>query len=528
MPSVSGSGLQVVAELDLGLTSIISIQRWAYALDDIHLRYIFDFELKVELTLDPSWSNIFRTMEPVEDVVTIASLPGEVLAEIFKSGTTLSSPPGCLPCLLTYSAVNGRWRSAAFDYPDLWASINVPFSARNVAALIAICLERSKSCLFNITITLPESPEMPVVISVMLLVVQHVARLRRLAITASSFVPNAEEIFGLLQNAQRTPRLAALELIFSDQHLSVNMGIPPGGLLMQAPSLSSLRLQGVASPVPFVGLRSLDIQGLRTTYADFRDMVVASPLLAELILPKLRLMLNPCHDLLSLLCIPNLEYLELAGGNIPDLAKSFQDPSVFTKLRTLRLVNVSFMGRVGVRDPEIDNCDYLRALTTVECLEFIHSHPANLLPSRNTVNQSGAVRSRTRSISREMRLRPLGVPRRDPSVPQVTQATELSFPNLRSISLDTLLAAEALWLYHVVLERPQIQVVKISSVTERHLATSMRMVEGVLQTAPHTHLKQLSQSDSPPVHVGKLLQERVVVKEIDNDGCIRGSDNLNL
>ncbi|KAJ6496988.1 hypothetical protein C8R47DRAFT_1113382 [Mycena vitilis] len=498
-------------------------------------------------------------MAPAEDVVTIASLPGEVLAEIFKSGTTLSSPPGCLPCLLVYSAVNERWRSAALDYPDLWASIDVPFSARNVAALIAICLDRSKSCLFNITMRLPDSPDMPVIIGVMLLVVQHVARLRRLAITSTSFVPNAEEIFGLLQNAQRTPRLAALELVFSDPHASVSMGIPPGGLLMQAPLLSSLRLQGVASPVPFVGLRSLDIQGLRTRYAEFRDMVVASPLLTELILPKLRLMvdlqskplspieipslkilalsfykanpsnqLNPCHDLLSLLCVPNLEYLELAGGNIPDLAKSFQDPSVFTKLRTLRLVNVSFMGRVGARDPEIDNCDYLRALTTVESLEFIHSHPANLLPSRHTVNQSGAVRSRTRSISREMRFRPLGVPRRDPSVPQVTQAMELRFPNLRTISLDTLLAAEALWLYHVVSERPQIQVVKISPVTERHLATSMRMVDGVLQTTPRTHLKQLSRSDSPPVHVGKLLQGRVVVKKIDTDGCIRGSDNLNL
>jgi hypothetical protein len=140
---------------------------------------------------------------------------------------------------------------------------------------------------------------MAIVTSVMLLVVQYVHRLRRLAITgrlaspAPSAFPNREEIFALLQNAQRAPRLAILELSFSDPQPYVSMGISPGQLLLQAPSLISLRIHGVTSPVPFVGLRSLDIQGLRTSYADFHDMVVASPLLTELILPKLRLLLDP-------------------------------------------------------------------------------------------------------------------------------------------------------------------------------------------------------------------------------------------
>ncbi|KAJ6520649.1 hypothetical protein B0H19DRAFT_1166944 [Mycena capillaripes] len=486
--------------------------------------------------------------------VTIASLPGEVLAQIFKSGTTLSCPPGCLPCLITYSAVCERFRSAALDYPDLWSSINVPFSARNVVALIALCFERSKSCLFNITLAL-YSADVSVVTSVMLLVVQHVQRLRRLVITGTTSLSNPEEIFALLQNAQRAPRLAVLELVFLDPHPNVSMEIPPGRLLMQAPSLSSLRLHGVTSPVPFVGLRSLEIQGLRSVYADFQAMAVASPLLTELILPRLRLMVdlqsmslapieipslktlalsfskphpsnqfNPCHDLLSLLSIPNLEYLELAGGHIPDLNKSFQNPSVFTKLRTLRLVNIPFHGQITVRNSRADNSDFLYGLSTIEELEFIHSHPERLLLLRDTTEQVSMGRPRARSISREIRSRPIRLLVKAP-VDQhpfgQQQTLEPPYPNLRSVSLDTLLAGEALWLYQLVLDRPQIQVVKLSQMTERHLATSMGTVDGVLQTTPHLHLKQLSQPDATRVNVGKLLRDRVVVKEIDNDGYIQ-------
>jgi len=63
--------------------------------------------------------------------------------------------------------------------------------------------------------------------------------------------------------------------------------------------------------------------------------------------------------------------------------------------------------------------------------------------------------------------------------------------------------------------------VKLSPVTERHLATSLGMVDGVLETLPHALAKRMGTSDATPVDVGKLLRERVVVKEIDNDGCIQ-------
>ncbi|KAF7363547.1 hypothetical protein MSAN_01011300 [Mycena sanguinolenta] len=504
----------------------------------------------------------------MEPAATIASLPGEVLAQIFKSGTILSS--GCLPCLIKYSAVSQRWRSAALD-PDLWSTINVPLdhAMRNVVALVRICLERSKSCLFDLTLAVPQSADMDVVTSVMLLVVQHVHRLRRLAITGlthpnTAAFPNREEIFALLQNAQRAPRLAVLELAFFDWNPHISMRIPPDRLLLQAPSLISLRLHGVPSPVPFVGLRTLDIQGLQTSYSDFHDMVVASPLLTKLILPKLRLLVDlqskplapieipslktlalsfckpapsnqfmPCHDLLSLMSIPNLEYLELAGSDIPDLVKCFQSPSSLTKLRTLRLVNVSMVGRnvlVG-RQGEVDNCDYLRALATVEQLELIHSHAEYLVPTGNTPKQKPKSRHRTRSISREARSgvsyfpRPMPRQQVDPflTMPDAEGASSSVpiYPNLRTVSLDTLIAAEALWLYQLVLERPEIQLVRLSQVAERHLGSSLGMADGVLQTMPNTiTMNRVGAPHFHPVDVGKLLRERVAVKEIE-DGCIQ-------
>ncbi|KAJ6502431.1 hypothetical protein C8R45DRAFT_976617 [Mycena sanguinolenta] len=499
----------------------------------------------------------------MEPATTIASLPGEVLAQIFKSGAILSS--GCLPCLVRYSAVSQRWRSAALD-PDLWSTINVPLDRpmRNVVALVRICLERSKSCLFNITLTVPQSADMDVVTSVMLLVVQHVHRLRRLAITGlthpnTAVFPNRQEIFALLQNAQRAPCLAILDLTFSDWNPHFSMRIPPDRLLLQAPSLISLRLHGVPSPVPFVGLRTLEIQGLQTSYADFQDMVVASPLLTKLVLPKLRLLVDlqskplapieipslktlalsfckpppsnqfiPCHDLLSLMSIPNLEYLELAGSDIPDFAKCFQNPGSLTKLRTLRLVNVSLIGRMS----EVDNSDYLRALTTVEQLELIHSHAEYLIPTRTSPKQKPKSRHhRTRSISREagpgVSYYPRPTPKRQVDPFLIMPDTEGAsssvpiYPNLRTVSLDTLIATEALWLYQLVLERPEIQLVRLSQVAERHLGSSLGMADGVLQTMPSTvMMNRVGASDFHPVDVGKLLRERVTVKEIE-DGCIQ-------
>ncbi|KAJ7046923.1 hypothetical protein C8F04DRAFT_214481 [Mycena alexandri] len=480
-----------------------------------------------------------------EDVLT--SLPSELLAQIFKHGTTSSST------LITYSAVSRHWRSTALT-PDLWSSINVSFSCRNPAALIRVSLERSKSCLFDITLALPDPVHMPVVTSAMLLVVKHVHRLRRLAISATSFSSTPEEVFGLLQNAQRAPQLVALQLSFMDRNPHLIMGIPQGSLLMQAPMLSSLRLHGVTSPVPFVGLRSLDIQGLRTTYADFRDMVIASPLLTVLILPKLRLMfdlqskaLSPidipslktlalsfckphpsnelftCHDLVSLLSVPNLEYLEIGGANVPDLAKSFQNND-FTKLRTLRLSNVSFSGRQF----EVENCQFLRSLTAVEELELIHSHAEFLLPTAEKQKERLEVvgrRPRTRSInSRDIGgwsyfVGPVLASRKPPPEFESSSST-LIYPNLHFISLDTFIASETLWLYRIVLERPEIQLVKLSPMAQRHLKTSLGIMDGVLQTQPHLHLKKLGDPEIASVDVGKLLRERVAVQEIDNEGFI--------
>ncbi|KAJ7709779.1 hypothetical protein B0H17DRAFT_1029228 [Mycena rosella] len=509
----------------------------------------------------------------VEDAATIGSLPSELLAHIFKSGTRLSSPcPSCLPALVAYSAVSQQWRAAALNYPDLWTQICVPFSMRNAVAWIGLCLDRSKSCLFDITMQLPADDASAVIIGVMRLVLQNVQRLRRLAISADSFLAHPGELFALLQNAQRAPRLAVLELTFADPSPAATMRIPPGGLLLQAPSLSSLLLHGVASPVPFVGLRSLDIQGLRTTYADFRDMTVASPLLTNLILPKLRLMVDlqskllppieiaslrtlalsfckplpsnsfaPCHNLLSILKLPNLEYLELAGGNVPDLAKCFPDPSAFTKLRTLRLVGAPIFTRASPTEPGIDNCVYLRSLAAVEELELIHSYAEYLLPTENKVETS------TENGPRQLLPRRRSINMRDvgPSAPykrvehfrmyagagyghggpgiygQPTAPNPDSvpiYPNLRSVSLDTLLAGEAVWLYQLVSQRPQIKVVHLSPVAERHFAMSLAMVDGVLQTLPNRN--QIGAPDHDPVDVGKLLRERVSVNPLQTEGYI--------
>ncbi|KAJ7632743.1 hypothetical protein FB45DRAFT_513389 [Roridomyces roridus] len=492
----------------------------------------------------------------MEHRTDIASLPSEILAQIFESATITGTG-----CLKTYSAVSSRWRASCLDYPHLWTNIR-PFEMRDAVAWTAVSLERSQSCLFDVTLHLPrvnprEQPElMSVVGSVMLLVVQHVHRLHRLTIKGTA-VANPEEIVAPLQNAQRAPNLRVLDLDFGDRSNRASMTTHQTPLLLEAP-LSSLRLHGVLSPVAFIGLSRLEVNGLGTPYSAFRDVVVASPLLEELILPKLRLMtdlqstslppieipslkrlalsfhkphpstsLVPYHNLISLLYVPNLEYLELVGGNIPDLSKCFQDPGVFTKLRTLRLANASIFHPVTRAEPEIDNSEYLRALSTVEELQFIHSHTNYLLPTEHDAGQQLRSRlPRTRSISNLGFLRPEPEPhthphKYSPESPEQQPQLLSIFPDLRSISLDALPASQVLWLYRLVLERPEIKEVRLSPVTERHLTSSLVMVDGVLQTKPHLHVKRLSTPEYQVVDVGELLREKVAVRKIEADGYIQ-------
>ncbi|KAJ7285980.1 hypothetical protein C8J57DRAFT_1708378 [Mycena rebaudengoi] len=526
----------------------------------------------------PDSEQVKGSISVPEDNVTIESLPNEILAQIFKAGTLLSTYPGWLPCLIVYSAVCRRWRAAALDHPDLWTIIQVSFFPRGVAPWVAMCLERSKACFFEITLHLDRDTSMSDVAAVMLLVVQHVHRLRKLFIKADSFVSNPDEVFALLQNAQRTPQLTVLELSFPNPHPSASMTVLHNGLIMQAPRLCSLRVHGVGSPVPFVGLRSLDIQGLRASYADFRDMVVASPLLAHLTLPKLRLLIdleskrlppiempslttlaisfskpppsnafNPCHSLTSLLSLPNLEYLELAGASTPNLADCFQEPSTFTKLRTLRLVNVSIVSRMSRTEPERDISGYLRGLTTVEDLQLIHTVAEYFIPlGDGTRREMSRRRPRTRSINlgynvgrrygfpQPAPLGPIGVPSlldaRNPSThqqPPLHSAT--IYPNLRSISLDTLLAGEVAWLCKLVLERPNLEEVRLSQVAQRHLV-GIKLVDGVIQETLDLHGRMdpigFPQLDGNGEDVDRILRERVRVRELDIEGYFQSDGGV--
>jgi len=47
------------------------------------------------------------------------------------------------------------------------------------------------------------------------------------------------------------------------------------------------------------------------------------------------------------------------------------------------------------------------------------------------------------------------------------------------------------------------------------------MVDGVLQTKPHLHVKRLSTPEYQVVDVGELLREKVAVRKIEADGYIQ-------
>ncbi|KIM81140.1 hypothetical protein PILCRDRAFT_8843 [Piloderma croceum F 1598] len=273
------------------------------------------------------------------------SLPNEILAEIFEAGVSISKDQrGTLPIQSAISGVNRRWRRVAVSTPRLWSTILFHCDTRSVEYNfnhLHLWIERSAPCALDITIVVqPQSMSESNVTLAMDQMILHVDRWHRLTIKGISRRMIDSVIKSLCTVS--APRLQHFDLsVLEDYgHFARHHKIFTGG----ATALTSARIVGlcqVCTP-PLVGLTALHFGGacrpsgsIRLTHDEFRDLLTASPSLADLALEALEIWTSPSASA-SNVHIPSLRTLSLNFAYCED---SFVQ--IFTLLSTPILETLS-------------------------------------------------------------------------------------------------------------------------------------------------------------------------------------------
>ncbi|KAJ3929910.1 MAG: hypothetical protein NXY57DRAFT_1014561 [Lentinula lateritia] len=340
------------------------------------------------------------------------------------------------------------------------------------------------------------------------------------------------------------------------------------------PRLKHQRVYGVDIQYPLHGLTSLHLSHLLPDETNFRYLSINSPALVELCLISLYPMAHAAKPvqskisfpalrslrvsfarrafasgtcILALMSPPNLTSVEIRGFAFPDSVNSFPDSSLLTQLHTLRLEQVVFTSPNSLDVPLHDPSFYL-GLTAVRHLQLISTSPQSLFPEPEAKvkpllrARSGDFRELWTVSRRESTLLPPVLANELDSnmlskhkgqllfSPEDTAKSKSSivhthWPNLTTITLDTIRAKDVLWLCELVAVRPEIETVYLSRSAKRHLA-SLTMRKGEKKDRFSSWDVDMERKNlvrrRPDVEKGDMdpvgwLEQRVKVYELESD-----------
>ncbi|CAA7264100.1 unnamed protein product [Cyclocybe aegerita] len=443
----------------------------------------------------PHWPN--ANAGPIQE------LPNEILARIFTLGTRAwqDREPRTLPFPILISSICSHWRQLAHITPNLWAYILVPLHKRSEEDCLTWISEwRERSGALPISVILDDTlgypDKLPDLIKDLLdIITQQPHCLGRLVIRLSAT--------GL---DLRTNDMNRMALASSLREVSLYLSEHPFLVafasfrqafqwLQSLPNLTRLSLGGIWLAPIVPNLTSLTLKGLHATQDHARAIFAASPNLTHLVLAELcplqprslsperiealslqslAVSLTHVHGmrdnrsvyLPSVLNTPNLSYLEIDGE--VSIYLVFGPTISLPKIDTLRISNCPqyfFSNPDGQRDINL-----FHSLTSLRHLQVIRA-PMDGLLTRQNPNRRGLVRRR--SINTQ---KPVWVEETSGSA-QVGEGppTEgLPWPELRSITLDTLLSSDVLCLCQYVSAHGRIRRIQLSKSAMRHLTGSMR------------------------------------------------------
>ncbi|KAF8159250.1 hypothetical protein B0H34DRAFT_396394 [Crassisporium funariophilum] len=392
----------------------------------------------------------------------VSQLPNELLAIIFSAGTKSWRDPHELPFPVLISGVCRHWRLVAHDTPILWTFIAVPLHTPENICIhwTTEWIERSGALPISVVIDDPktdlDTEKLNQLVSIILdLVVEYSQRLRRLDIRVKS--NNYTSIRDATARLWNAPNLQQLSLCFYDLAMcSVETKYPHWTWLSTLPMLTKFKAEGMRIPIT-PNLTSLSIHRLLANYEEISSMFASSPNLRYLALSELLPMTSPVpaqapviyassleslavnmrlrssHPnpiyLFQYLAIPNVVYLELDGDAWTPA--TFGNSLSSAKIDTLRVSNRPHHSRGSDL-----NIRFLHSFTTVRYLQLIHA-PTQPFLSNLDENVQGIPRRRSIDANRPIR------PTTFHNIHSIdSQQSMIPWPNLRIISLETLISQD--------------------------------------------------------------------------------------
>lgn len=432
----------------------------------------------------------------------ITILPNELVAKIFTIGTEIwrDHHPHDLPFPILASSVTSHWRQLARNTPNLWAFIIVPIHKDLDFCLVWTSEWLSRSGGLPLSLILDLDPRMGATYRL----VQETSRLISQTILLV-LKNNKQRLYRLDISAKFNPGeiMTALHILDAPylQHITLcnwsttspsrfSGGETPWPWLTNLPNLTKLRFKGTILPI-VPRLTSLTVYDLRLTYDDMQAVFSTSPDLAHLVLQNMLPITGPVplnHKLIQVnslrslalslrgskdavylfhfLTIPNLSYLEVDDDlQVFSVLRSSISSS---KIKTLRISNISTSFNQDV--PDLKNYP---PLTSLQHLQLIRAYPAGFLFGHEP--QMGL--SRRRSI--DLRLsgsnkafsRVVVETTNHRSMPE---PPKMPWPELRTITFDTLVASDVAKLCRFVQLHKGVQKVELSRTAMRHLSGSLR------------------------------------------------------
>ncbi|KAJ3513765.1 hypothetical protein NLJ89_g2766 [Agrocybe chaxingu] len=345
-------------------------------------------------------------------------------------------------------------------------------------------------------------------------VIRQPHRLRRLIIRLSSTRLDFEAM-----DANRMDMASSLQevLLHISEHpflLTFATSRPALPWLQSLPNLTKLSLMGISRAPIVSNLTSLTLQALHATHGHAKAIFTASPNLMHLILadlcplhwpyslspekieaPSLRSLavsLSRTYGdsssiyLPSVLHAPNLSYLEIDG----DLSfyQVFGPSISLPKIETVRISD--YHDRIFVDHPPYEQRDInlFHSLTSLRHLQLINV-PVDSLLTRPETKKRGLVRRRSMNTPKPVEQETSGASQLAEGLP----AQGLPWPELRSITLDTLRSSTVLSLCQYVSAHGGIRKIELSRNAMRHLTGSLRR-EGDRIFQPVTFADRLTQA----------------------------------
>lgn len=243
--------------------------------------------------------NVGDNMEPDRvysgTVTSIDSLPPELLACIFEMAQMMSLPSGGLARFRRFpfivSQVSRFWRHVTLGCAVLWCNVDISPPWTRLAGLV-FYLERSKSCLIDLTLTIPSSQDDLDVLNVddLLSIVNlqyHRCRTINISGTVHKIAPAVMKILTSMHLGQY-PNMERIVVEGSERDSGLDMSHPHSQIFISgAPKLADVRLGGIGllyfqPPLGTVTELHLAREKRSISFSDFSRMLKACRTLTTL------------------------------------------------------------------------------------------------------------------------------------------------------------------------------------------------------------------------------------------------------